>query len=430
VALRRPEWLDYANASFAGAYPGLSGRRQPVHVVYGGAHLFKSDTCRKLGKLAQNALADYVPTADALSHLLDLPERIASTVHGRVAKKLAQEAVEDYRIDFEDGFGYRSDEEEDAAASASARETAEAMKEGLLPPFFGIRIKPLTEESQDRSIRTLELYLTTLHGASGGRTPDNFVVTLPKITVPEQVRALVRILDHYGGMRMEAMIETPHALRNVPALMEEGDSSCSALHFGPYDYMSSLGISGASQHLMHPACDFARCQMQVDAAGLDVHLSDGPTNILPILTHRGSNLSEEQKAVNRRMVHEAWKLHYKHVRHALECGYYQGWDLHPAQLPVRYAAVHTYFLESMDAAGMRLRNFIGQTAQATTAGTVFDDAATGQGLLNHFLRAVYSGALAEEDVEMLSGLTMEELRLGSFTRIMESRKEVGRGTAS
>ena len=422
MTLRLPDWLNHANARFATAYPGLSGRRQPVHVVYGGAHLFKADTCRKLGRIAQNAFAEYAPSPEALVRLLGVPERIAGEVHNRVARKLASEAVEDYRIDFEDGFGYRSNEEEDAAAVSSARETAIAMKEGRLPPFFGIRVKPLTEESQERSIRTLSLYLDTLHQAGGGKTPENFVVTLPKITVPEQVRALVRMLDDYGGMRMEAMIETSHALRNIPALIEAADSSCSGLHFGPYDYTASLGITGASQHLMHPACDFARCQMQVESAGLDVNLSDGPTNILPVAIHRATNLSDEQKAENRRAIHEAWKLHYKHVRHALECGYYQGWDLHPAQLPVRYTAVYAFFLEGMDAAALRLRNFMAQTAQATTAGSVFDDAATGQGLLNHFLRAVYSGALEEKDVEGLSGLSMEELRMGSFARIIEARR--------
>jgi citrate lyase beta subunit len=422
VTFRIPDWLDSANAKFAAAYPGLSGRRQPVHVVYGGAQLFKSDTCRKLGRLAQNAFAEYAPNAEVMARLLGIPDRIAAGVHSRVTHKLANEAVEDYRIDFEDGFGYRSNEEEDAAAVSTARETAVAMKEGLLPPFFGIRVKPFTQESEERSVRTLELYLDALHKAAGGKTPDNFVVTLPKITVPEQVRALVKLLDHYGGMRMEAMIETPQALRSIPALMADADSSCSALHFGPYDYTASLGITGASQHLMHPACDFARCQMQVDAAGLDVNLSDGPTNILPVAIHRGTNLSEEQVLENRRALQDAWKLHYKHVRHALECGYYQGWDLHPAQLPVRYAAVYTFFLEGMDASALRLRNFMAQTAQATLAGSVFDDAATGQGLLNHFLRAVYSGAIEEEDVEGLSGLSMEELRLGSFARIIEGRR--------
>jgi hypothetical protein len=152
-------------------------------------------------------------------------------------------------------------------------------------------------------------------------------------------------------------------------------------------------------------------------------LSDGPTNILPVAIHRGDSLGEEQRAENVQMIHEAWRIHYKNVRHALAAGFYQGWDLHPAQLPVRYAAVYTFFLESMDASALRLRNFIAQTAQATMAGSVFDDAATGQGLLNHFLRAVYSGALDEGDVEGLSGLTMEELRTGSFSRIMDGRKE-------
>lgn len=417
-----PEWLTEANARFSKAYPGLSGRRQPVHVVYGGAHLFKADTCGKLGRIARNAFAEYSPDAAALTGLFGIPDGVAGAVHSRVAKKLAREPVEDYRIDFEDGFGYRSNEEEDSAAIASAKETAAAMRQGLLPPFFGIRIKPLTEESKARSVRTLDLYLTALHEETGGDYPGNFVVTLPKITIPEQVRALAELLRRYGGpARVEAMIETPQALRIIPALVEASDSLCGALHFGPYDYTSSLGISGASQHLMHPACDFARSKMQVDAAGLDVHLSDGPTNILPVAIHRGSDLNEEQRKENRRAIHEAWKLHYKHVRHALECGFYQGWDLHPAQLPVRYAAVYSFFLESMNAAGSRLRNFVAQTAQATTVGSAFDDAATGQGLLNHFLRAVYSGAVGEDEVAELSGLTMEELRMGSFTRIMKRR---------
>jgi len=209
-------------------------------------------------------------------------------------------------------------------------------------------------------------------------------------------------------MRMEMMIETPQALRNIGALLEAADGSCSALHFGPYDYTASLGIIGASQGLSHPACDFARLTMQVASAGWDVCLSDGPTNVLPL-------------GKDRAVIYDSWRLHYKNVRRALECAYYQGWDLHPAQLPVRYAAVYSFFWESMDAAGARLKNFIAQAAQATTIGAVFDDAATGQGLLNHFLRAVNSGAVREEDIPALTGLSLEELRMGSFARIMDSR---------
>ncbi len=392
-----------------------------MHVVYGGAHLYKAETTRKLGRLGLDALYRIAPDAAAFARILGISERISAEVYRRVAKKLTDEPVEDFRIDFEDGFGYRSGKEEDDAAVKSATETAKAMAEGILPPFFGIRIKPLQPETEDRALRTLDLYMTTLLTASGGKTPLNFVVTLPKITIPEQVRALVRLLDDYGGMRLEIMIETPQALRRISELLDAADQSCSALHFGPYDYQSNLGISGHSQHLLHPACQHARLTMQVAAAGLDLGLSDGPTNILPVPVHRGENLTEQDREENARAIEEAWQLHYKHVRSALENGFYQGWDLHPAQLPVRFAAVYGFFLEGLAPAGLRLRNFISQAAQATTVGAVFDDAATGQGLLNHFLRGVYSGAIEEEELPKLTGLTLEELRMGSFARILDQR---------
>jgi citrate lyase beta subunit len=414
-----PDWLNHANEKFQSKYSGFSGRRQPVHVVYGGAHLFKADTCSKLGKIARNSFAEYAPDAAAFARTFDLDASIAATVYERVVHKLETEPIEDYRVDFEDGFGYRSDQEEDEAAVASAHATAAAMKNSLLPPFFGIRIKPLSRACEDRSVRTLDLFLKAL-----GKTPENFVVTLPKVTIPEQVRALVELLDSYGGIRIELMIETPQALRNIPALIEAAGMNCSGVHFGPYDYTASLGITGQNQHLLHPACHFARWTMQVETAGLDVTLSDGPTNILPLAIHKGQNLTEAQKSENAEAIHSAWGLHYKNVRHALTCGYYQGWDLHPAQLPVRYAAVYAFFVEGLDAAARRLRNFIGETAQATTVGAVFDDAATGQGLVNHFLRAVYSGAISEADVPKFTGLTMDEIRLGSFARIMDARLRV------
>ncbi len=86
-------------------------------------------------------------------------------------------------------------------------------------------------------------------------------------------------------------------------------------------------------------------------------------------------------------------------------GFYQGWDLHPAQLPTRYAAVYAFFLEGLDAASDRLTNFVTKAAQATLVGEVFDDAATGQGLLNYFLRAMNCGAITEREAVEQSGLT-------------------------
>jgi hypothetical protein len=90
-------------------------------------------------------------------------------------------------------------------------------------------------------------------------------------------------------------------------------------------------------------------------------------------------------------------------------------------LPARYAAIHTLFLHGIDAAAERLRNFMGMAAQATRVGAVFDDAATGQGLLNHFLRAIHSGAITEEEAVGLTGLSLEEFHSRSFAKIVRGR---------
>src|SRR5450432_2158873 len=122
--------------------------RQPVHVVYGGAHLFKSDTTRKLGKLAERALAEYAPDAETLAEALGLRGDLAATVYERVTAKLRREPVEDYRIDFEDGFGTRPDAEEDAAADAAAAQLAKGLADGTLPPFIGLRVKSFADETR------------------------------------------------------------------------------------------------------------------------------------------------------------------------------------------------------------------------------------------------------------------------------------------
>ena len=223
-----------------------------------------------------------------------------------------------------------------------------------------------------------------------------------------------------GTLKMELMVETPQSIFDergavaLPTLIKEGRGRITAAHFGTYDYTASLGITAAHQHMRHPACDFARGVMQVALAGTDVWLSDGATNVLPVGNDRAT-------------IHRAWRLHYDDIRHSLTNAFYQGWDLHPAQLVTRYAAVYAFFLESLDAASERLRNFIGKAAQATLVGEVFDDAATGQGLLNFFLRALNCGAVREDEIGALTGLTLEELRSGSFVKIVKGRRaETGR----
>jgi hypothetical protein len=148
--------------------------------------------------------------------------------------------------------------------------------------------------------------------------------------------------------------------------------------------------------------------MQVSLAGTDVWISDGATNIMPV-------------GKDRAVVHAAWKLHADQIRHSLVGGFYQGWDLHPAQLVTRYASVYAFFLEGLSAASERLKNFVQKAAQATLVGDVFDDAATGQGLLNYFLRAMNCGAITGQEAVEMSGLSLEELQSRSFARIISAR---------
>jgi citrate lyase beta subunit len=424
-------------AAFASRYPGESARRQPVHTVYGGAHLFKSDTAPRLGTLAIRSFETYAPDAQAFAQALELPGKLADTIYDRVREKLAREAVEDFRVDFEDGYGTRPDAEEDGHAVAAAREVAKGLEAGTLPPFIGIRIKTFSEELHARSIRTLDLFLTTLAEQTGGRLPENFVVTLPKIISPAQVTTLADIFDLLepklglptGSLKMEMMVETTQSIinergeSNLPQLLDAARGRCIAAHFGTYDYTASCSITAAYQDMLHPACDFARHVMQVSFGGTGIWLSDGATNIMPVAPHRGE-LTAEQEVENRNVVHRAWKLHYQHVRHSLTNAFYQGWDLHPAQFPTRYAAVYTLFLEGLDQASERLSNFVAKAAQATLVGDVFDDAATGQGLLNYFLRAINCGALTEREALDLTSLSLDELRSGSFVKILHNRQRV------
>jgi citrate lyase beta subunit len=413
--------LDRGNVRVAERFPGDSPHRQPVHTVYGGAHLFKADAAPKLGAVALKTLHEHAPDPATFAAAVGLDAAVSDRIYRRVVDKLTREPVEDFRIDFEDGFGNRPDHEEDGFAQSAANEVAAAMRGETLPPSIGIRIKPLSEELKRRSLRTFDLFLTRLLERSGGKLPPNFVITLPKITAPEQVAALASACDAFeywrevtpGTLRFELMVETTQSIFAsdgsvaLPRLIDEGGGRIVAAHFGTYDYTAACGVTAAHQHMLHPACDFARHVIQVALAGTGIWLSDGATNIMPI----GS----------RETVHRAWRLHAEHVRHSLVHGFYQGWDLHPAQLPTRYAAVYAFFLEGLEAASDRLRNFVEKAAQATLAGDVFDDAATGQGLLNYFLRAMNCGAITEEEAVQKSGLALAELRSRSFARVLQSR---------
>ena len=456
--------LEDANKSFQEIYPGDRPDRQPVHTVYGGANLFKADIAAKMATGALASFNAYARNFAVLAQAMELPGyqlipdseekikymasslrkggevsenatlRILHNVYDKVKTKLETEALEDFRIDFEDGFGNRPDEEEDQTAINAAMETAKGMAENSLSPFIGIRIKPFTEDLRNRGIRTLDIYLSTLLKATGGKLPNNFVVMLPKVTITEQPDTLAQLLDiieakfglENGTIKMEMMVETTQSINASDGtnpllkLVKAAKGRCIAMHFGTYDYTASCNITAKYQTMAHPVCDFAHHMTKVALSHTGIWLSDGATNVMPVGPHKG-DLSDAQMAENTATVHAAWKLGYDHTRHSLWNGFYQGWDLHPAQLVARYAAVYAFFLESYDDAVHRLKHFVDKSAQATLSGDIFDDAATGQCLLNFFLKALNCGAITEEEI-LPTGLTIEEVRLRSFYKILEQRR--------
>ena len=459
--------LEPANKKFQDIYPGDLPDRQAVHTVYGGANLFKADTCSKMGEIALKNFNLYAPNFTALARVLELSGHqylptqlnevielteklnkmletdrkkehawLSYTVYNKIIKKLSTEAVEDFRIDFEDGFGNRPYDEEDATAVNAANELALGMKNKSISPFIGIRIKPFTEDHKYRAVRTLDIFLTTLLTTTQGKLPTNFIVMLPKVTIPEQVITLVKIFEKIEEkfsltkrtLKMETMVEATQIImddegRNpLMKIIKASNGRCIAAHFGTYDYTASCNITAKYQTMSHPVCDFAHHMTKVALGGTGIFLSDGATNVMPIGHHRGDDLSFEQLNENREAVHNAWRIGFNHTTHSLINGFYQGWDLNPAQIPMRYAATYNFFLSSLEDAIYRLKIFVERAATSTLTGDIFDDAATGQGLLNFFLKAMNCGAISEEEATQ-TGLTIDEIRSRSFYKILEGRRK-------
>ena len=443
-------------------------RREPVHVVYGGAHLFTAETPRKLGKSALKSLETYAPnfsefartmwlsgadtlpfydevTADLEKRLTENAEAFkqenfaawfAWTIYNRTIEKLKNEPIEDFRIDFEDGYGFRSNAEEDAHCVLASYELAKSFTDNSITPFCGFRIKSFAPETFNRAARTLDLFLTNLIAKTDGKLPVNFAVTLPKITRREEVALLTELLNEFekqnrlenGSIKIEIMIETPQSIVNedgviaLRSLVEAGDGRVNSAHFGAYDYTANFGIAGVHQHLNHEACNFARQMMQISLTPLGIRLADSVTTEIPIPIYKGENLTETQAKENKIVVGKAWRKHFNNVTKSLINGFYQSWDLHPAQLAARYAAVYSFFLESKDSQAARLKGFIAKATQANLTGNTFDDAASAQGLLTFFMRAVNCGAMDESEILDLTGLSSEDLQSASFIKIMETRR--------
>lgn len=373
-------------------FPGPAEGRQPVHTVYVPADRFSRSTPADFGSEALRLLNTHTPGAGSFGAAFGLDPEIAGLVRERVAAKLASEPVEDVRIDFEDGYGVRSDEEEDAHIAQIVEAVAAAYQVKGLPHYWGLRVKSFAGGGHERTMRTLDGFLTALRDRLG-RLPGGFTITFPKVAAVEHVALFVEYLERLetalglppGILRFEIQIETPGAVIDrdgriaLPGIAAAAAGRLTAAHFGVFDYTAALGLPPEEQRLDHPACDFARHVMQVAFAGTGVRLSDGSTNVIP----RNDGPDE---------VNAAWQVHAAHVRHSLRHGFYQGWDLHPAHLPSRYAAVYAFHLSGADDVIGRVRAW---HEQAAVRGGVLDEPATIKALVARLRRAVDCGALDE-----------------------------------
>jgi citrate lyase beta subunit len=375
---RRLAPIDDARAA---AYPGERPHRQPVHTCYVPADAVTPGIAQAWGAAALAALDEHgLPD-------LGLTAPLVEEVLPRVRRKLAAEPVEDLRVDAEDGYRAPAEAEDDDVRRAAAVLAADRAA-GVAPPSVGIRPRSLEGPTRRRGVRSLDLFLGAV---DGGRA----VVTLPKVTDVEQVRAFLPVLDaleaaHGVRVDLELQIETPQAVlgpdgvATLARMVHAAGSRLTGLHYGTYDYSASLGIAAAHQASDHPAADLAKQLMQVAVAGTGARAVDGSTNVLPV----GS----------RDAVHDAWRVHARLVRRALERGFYQGWDLHPAQLVTRYVATYAFFRAALPAAVGRVATYLDRA----DAG-VLDEPATARALAGVLLRGIDCGAVDDEEVRSAGG---------------------------
>lgn len=396
--------LAPADARLAAGWPGDPGTRQPVHTLYVPADRAGPGVLADLTREALGAVAAHGADVTTMASVVGLPADLVAEVWPRVLAKLESEPVEDLRLDLEDGYGHRTDEEEDRHASAAGGLLAAVSGAPGSPFACGVRVKSLEAPTRRRGIRSLDLVL----GAAGG-VPGGFVVTLPKVTSVEQVAAMVHVCGRLetahglpaGALRFEVQVETPQAVlgadgtATVAAMVHAAAGRCSGLHYGTYDYSASLGVAAAQQSMEHPVADHAKSVMQVAAAQTGVRVSDGSTNVLPV--------------GDRESVHAAWVLHARLVRRSLERGIYQGWDLHGAQLPTRYLATYAFYRAGMQEALDRLRAYSSRASSG-----VLDEPATAFALAGFLLRGVDCGALDLDEV--LAGTGLDRAALDGHAR--------------
>lgn len=362
---------------------------QPSHTVYGGAHLFKPGLAEKLTSIA-------VQTMKSVDSTAQLPFRAEIWQQVLVRGQSPLGLVEDFRIDFEDGYGVRSDEEEDADAQRAGGNLAQYLLSGTYAGRYGLRIKDL-ERHQARAFRTFDLFCEALVTHLGNRTlKAPLVVTVPKVRTPAKIAELTtHLAARTLPIRLEIMIEDPAGLVQVAESCLAAGSLLGGVHFGPFDFLAQCGLNQGDLH--HPLAQRAKQDILLTVKGRvepllqgAVELSDGPTTRLPIRPHRECQTAQQQKQNDQALI-AAWSEHKSNIHQSLSQGYSQSWILHPAQLVSLHCSLAEIYSLNLRETVERLGKFQNAQQQATRSSQEFDDSATIRVLVNRLRRAISYG---------------------------------------
>ncbi|MCZ2356157.1 MAG: hypothetical protein LC115_05620 [Bacteroidia bacterium] len=361
------------------------------HVVYGGAHRFSETTITKLERIAVTIWQQYSQNNPEFAQEI-LPKEILpannsalETWYQSVSNQLTQKSIFDYRIDFEDGFGYKPKDIYLAEATRIGKLLAEMP---AIQTRLGIRILSFQPERVELSVEILSTFLETFYQFSQGKLlPKNFVITLPKIKELAEIQLLTNLLDeaeetYNQRFEVELMLETPEVLSaELNTWLRTTDSRCSALHLGVYDLLSALGIPSDYQATNHEICHQVLLKALSVSSGKNVRVSTGAALQLAIPPHSDPQ-NDIQQHENKQFITNSWRKLADYHLDSLRMGVFQGWDLHPNQIPIRIAVYHAFFQKHFSGMMLRLQNFELQGKEATRNGQQFDDQASVQGLLN------------------------------------------------
>lgn len=384
--------------------------KQPLHTVYVPADRVD----RELSARWREQAVSFIDACGGLQELADIagiPAELREAVCQAAARKLDAQVIEDLRIDYEDGYGYRKDAEEDTVARNGGKAGAQILLSEAGPDRVGLRIKPFDSRGAHRSVRTLRLFLESFLSVPGARERvQDIRVTFAKVMRGIQMTTLDQVckeLEHVhrleeGAIGVELQVEVPQVIAQGEGedslLALASNPRVRALHFGTYDYTSAQGIFPGEQRSNHPVALHAKRVMQVVAACHEIEVCDGSSNLIPLGNLRA----------------RAVKAHSVQISSALRDGIPQGWDLHPMQLPTRYLVSFAALRAEVPNALRRLHNAASQEADTG----VLDEPATLRMLAAVIIRSLRVGALGEQ--ELVGNLTRQDIEKIALTGALAS----------